>query len=104
MTNSPFSFWTWIIYLRIQLHAGKVACIWHNEPVQIDAIKFERKQIHFLSDVFTAAVFVVVVADSRRTRAVTAKKCTKKRDARAELLFCQPITFDVLVAIVVVSS
>ena len=24
----------------------------------------------------------------RRSRAVTAKKCTKKRDARAELLFC----------------
>ena len=27
----------------------------------MDAIKFETKQIHFLSDVFTAAVFVVVV-------------------------------------------
>ena len=29
------------------------------------------------------------------SRAVTAKKCTKKHDARAELLFCQskPITF-----------
>ena len=25
---------------------------------------------------------------SRRSRAGTAKKCTKKRDARAELLFC----------------
>ena len=31
----------------------------------------------------------VVVFCSRRSRAVTAKKCTKKRDARAELLFCQ---------------
>ena len=33
---------------------------------------------------------------SRRSRAVTAKKCTrKKRDARAELLFCRskPIAF-----------
>ena len=33
---------------------------------------------------------------SRRSRAVTAKKCTKKPDARAELLFCQewkPIDF-----------
>ena len=26
---------------------GKVACIWHIERVQIDAIKFERTQIHF---------------------------------------------------------
>ena len=26
---------------------------------------------------------------SRRSRAVTAKKCTQKRDARAKLLFCQ---------------
>ena len=32
---------------------------------------------------------------SRRGRAVTAKKCTKKRDARAKLLFCRskPIAF-----------
>ena len=28
--------------------AGKVAYIWHIERVQIDAIKFERTQIHFL--------------------------------------------------------
>ena len=36
---------------------------------------------------------VVVVA--RGSRAVTAKECTKKRDAREELLFCQskPIAF-----------
>ena len=26
---------------------GKVACIWHIEWIQIDAIKFERTQIHF---------------------------------------------------------
>ena len=34
-------------------------------------------------------------AFSRRGRAVKAKKCTKKRDARAELLFClsKPIAF-----------
>ena len=35
-------------------------------------------------------------AFSSRSRAVTAKKCTKKRDARAQLLFCQeskPIAF-----------
>jgi len=38
---------------------GKVACIWHIERVQIDAIKFERTQIHFLSDVFPAVVVVV---------------------------------------------
>ena len=43
---------------------------------------------------------------SRRSRAVTAKKCTKKRDARAELLFCQSILnllfFAVLVDVAVV--
>ena len=38
---------------------GKVACIWHIERVQIDAIKFERTQIHFFSDVFTAVVVVL---------------------------------------------
>ena len=30
------------------LTRGKVAWIWHIERVQIDAIKFERTQIHFL--------------------------------------------------------
>ena len=38
---------------------GKVACIWHIERVQIDAIKFERTQIHFFSDVFITVVVVV---------------------------------------------
>ena len=38
---------------------GNVACIWHIERVQIDAIKFERTQIHFFSDFFTAVVVVV---------------------------------------------
>ena len=37
---------------------GKVACIWHIERVQIDAIKFERTQIHFFSDAFTAVAVV----------------------------------------------
>ena len=38
---------------------GKVAYIWRIERFQIDAIKFERTQINFLSDVFTAVVVVV---------------------------------------------
>ena len=38
---------------------GKVAYICRIERVQIDAIKFERTQIHFFSDVFTAAAVVV---------------------------------------------
>ena len=37
---------------------GKVAYTWRIERFQIDAIKFERKQIHFFSDVFTAVVVV----------------------------------------------
>ena len=41
---------------------GKVAYIWRIERFQIDAIKFERTQIHFFSDFFTAVVVVVVVA------------------------------------------
>ena len=35
---------------------GKVACIWHIEQIQIDAIKFERMQIHFLA---TFSVLVI---------------------------------------------
>ena len=38
---------------------GKVAYIWIIERFQIDAIKFERTQIHFFTDVFTAVVIVV---------------------------------------------
>ena len=38
---------------------GKVAYIWRIEWFQIDAIKFDRKQIHFVSDVFTAVAFLV---------------------------------------------
>ena len=40
---------------------GKIAYILQIERVQPDAISFERTQIHFLSDVFTAAAVVVVV-------------------------------------------
>ena len=40
---------------------GKVASIWRIEWFQVDAMKFERTQIHFFSDghVFTAVVVVV---------------------------------------------
>ena len=38
---------------------GKVTCSWHIEWVQIDAIKFERTQIPFFNDVFTAVVVVL---------------------------------------------
>ena len=37
----------------------KIAYIWHIEQVQIDALKFERRQIHLFSDVFTAVVAIV---------------------------------------------
>ena len=47
----------WIKCLKII--PGKVACIWHIEVVQTDSSKFERTQIHFFSDVFTAVVLVV---------------------------------------------
>ena len=48
-TKARSSFWTWIESLRIQLQKN-VPFIWHIERVQIDAIKFERAQIHFFSD------------------------------------------------------
>ena len=43
---------------------------------------------------------------SRRSRAKTGKKCTKKCDARAKLLFCllNLLFFNVLVAVRVVGS
>ena len=41
---------------------GQVAYIWRIRRFQIDAMKFERTQFHFFSDVFTAAAVVVVVA------------------------------------------
>ena len=33
--------------------------------------------------------FIVKLGNSRRDCSVTAKKCTKRRDARAKLLFCR---------------
>ena len=38
---------------------GKVAYIWRIKRFPIDTIKFERTQIPFFSDVFTAVVVVV---------------------------------------------
>ena len=51
-TNFPLSISTWIKPLRIQLQ--------EKLGFQIDAIKFERTQIHSFGDVFTAAAVVVV--------------------------------------------
>ena len=58
-TNFPFSIWTWTKPLRIEPQETEVAYIWIIERFQIDAIRFERTQIHFFSDVFTAVVVVV---------------------------------------------
>ena len=56
--DDEFSFFSlnlsWIKSLRIQLQERSRAF----ERVQIDAIKFERTQIHFFSDVFTDVVVV----------------------------------------------
>ena len=41
------------------LTPGNVACTWHIERVQIDAVKYERTQIHFFADVFTSVVVVL---------------------------------------------
>ena len=38
---------------------GKVTYLWHIERVQIEAIKFERTQILFFTNVFTAVVIVL---------------------------------------------
>ena len=46
-TNFPSSFWTRLNNILKNSTPGKVACIWLIERVQIDAIKFERTQIHF---------------------------------------------------------
>ena len=40
----------------------KISCIWHIERVQLDAIKFERTQIHFFRHVFTAVVGKLIFA------------------------------------------
>ena len=46
-TNFPSSFWTWVKFLRIQLQD---LTYWAG---QIDAIKFERTQIHFFLPTFS---------------------------------------------------
>ena len=55
---------------------------------------------------FIALPFPFSSKRSRRGFAGTAKKCTKKRDARAELLFCSLnlLLFDVLLAVAVLIS
>ena len=51
------------------LTPGKVACIWHFERVQIDAIKFERTQIHFLpAFLLPSSSSLLKVPNSRRVR------------------------------------
>ena len=57
MTNFPSSFLTWIKSLRIQLQEKSSA--FDIERVQIDAIKFERRQTNFFTNVFTAVVVVL---------------------------------------------
>ena len=58
-TNCPFSIWPWIKPLRIQIKE-KSLTFEEFGVSKIDAIKFERTQIHFFNDVFTAAAVVVV--------------------------------------------
>ena len=60
-TKFYFSFWAWIWSLETQLQetSGRFAYIWHSKRVGIIAIKTERTQIHFLSDVLVVARRVV---------------------------------------------
>ena len=46
MNTFPVCIWTWIMPIENSM-PGKVAYIWWIERFQIDAIKFERTQIHF---------------------------------------------------------
>ena len=57
---------------------GKVTCIWHIEWVEIDAMKFERRQIHFFSDVFTTVVVKVPIIGNSKRRTETPSKSLKK--------------------------
>ena len=59
-TIFPSSFSTWRTEIRKNSTPGKVACIWHIERVQIDAIEFERTQILFWTTFSCTAVVVVV--------------------------------------------
>ena len=51
-----------VIKVLENLDPGKVAYIWKIGQVQVDTIKFERKQIHVFSNVFTAVVVVIAKA------------------------------------------
>ena len=70
----------------------------------MDGAEVQDAQVRTEMVEFIALPFPVAI--SRRSSVVKAKKCTKKRDARAELLFCllNLLFFDVPVAVVVVVS
>ena len=51
------------------------------------ALKFRRER-KICRDVFTSSIKRPVRRESRCCRAVTAKKCRRKRDACAKFLFC----------------
>ena len=65
----PFFFWSWILkdYIEVQQKEKKFV-------VLCSATSSTKGDIRYIF--------------SRRSRAVTAKKCTKKHDAGAESLFC----------------
>ena len=46
-TNFPSSFWTWIMFLRIQLQEKSQAYIWQFGRVQIDAISLNGRKFIF---------------------------------------------------------
>ena len=48
----------------------------------------QREMLEFIALPFPSSKKLKILVTSRRRRAGTAKKCTKKRDARATLLFC----------------
>ena len=68
--------------------------------VIISGVKFQRTVSKFTKRIRKLLSCVhdlhkYEIRNSRRSREVTAKKCTRKRDARAKFLFCQskPIAF-----------
>ena len=67
-----------------------------------DRAPVQTGMVEFIALLFPSSNFII----SRRSCVGTAKKCTKKRDARAELLFCSlnSLLFDVPVAVTVVVS
>ena len=64
-----FFFWSWILkdYIEVQQKEKKFVVLCSNTSST-------KREIRYIF--------------SRRSRAVTAKKCTKKHDAGAESLFC----------------